>query len=84
MVESLQQPANHPLEGPASLSLAEIVELALFHSPQAEFLEEVHPGVGLEFRPVRRGVSLDVVALTATVVVIWNNNNILLTGSVFN
>ena len=77
VVEALQEPPHHPLEGPAPLALAEIVELALLHSPQTELLEEVHPGVGLELRPVGRGVGLDVVALAAAVVVIWNNNNIL-------
>ena len=70
VVEPLQESPHHPLKGPASLALAEIVKLALFHSPQTKFLEEVHPGIRLEFRPVGGGVSLDVVALTATVVVI--------------
>ena len=70
VVEPLQESPHHPLEGPATLALAEIVELALLHSPQTEFFEEVHPGVRLELRPVGRGVGLDVVALTATVVVI--------------
>ena len=70
MVEALQESPHHPLEGPASLSLTEIVKLALLHPPQTEFLEEVDPGVRLELRPVGPGVGLDVVALTATVVVI--------------
>ena len=70
VVEALQESPHHPLEGPAPLALAEIVKLDLLHSPQTEFLEEVHPGVRLELRPLGPGVGLDVVALTAAVVII--------------
>ena len=71
VVESLQEPAHHSLEGPASLSLAQSVEPALLHPSQAELLEEVDPRVWLEFLSVRGGVCGDGVALTPTVLIVY-------------
>ena len=70
VVESLEQSPHDSLDGPATLGVAEIVELALSDPPEADLLEEIDSRVRLQLVPSRGLDGVKGVGLTPGVLVI--------------
>ena len=70
VVESLQLSPDDPLDCPATLGVAEVVELALSDPPEADLLEEIDSRVSLQLVPARGLDGVKGVGLTTRVLVI--------------
>ena len=70
VVEPLELSPDNPLDGPATLGVAEVVELALSDPPEADLLEEIDPRVSLQLVPSRGLDGVKGVGLTSGVLVI--------------